>query len=295
MKRYWGLRSHQDVEICSVGASLCIGAHTCLRLSSSSDRAATSAQPGAGARQDTFQPCRWAQLRLWRPRYARNRGPTGPGRVPRGPSLFPAPRPPIQWSSSPQHLLLLPSCGRVPQLHARTRVRHRTRLWPGWDHPRVAPHPYKARHPSRPVPKCHGHRGLAPHCGGHSGPLPRGGRRPGCPQSVPISPLSTGQRMLSLCSALGSPPRGHLSADARAQLAARLPWQLRDRNAAGFMERGGRRGHMRPFRPQTSAQSTTVPMGGLPTPANHGKPQGLSKLSLFQMLKDYSFSPLFLN
>lgn len=54
--------------------------------------------------------------------------------VPRGPPPLPVPCPPVQWSSSPQRLLLLPSRGRVPQLHTCTHVRHRTGLWPRWDH-----------------------------------------------------------------------------------------------------------------------------------------------------------------
>lgn len=161
--------------------------------------------------------------------------------------------------------------------------------------PKGGPAPLQSKHPSQPVPKCHGHRGLALRHGGHSSPLPGGGRRLRCPQCVPISPPSTGRRVLSLCSALGSPPHGHLRADAKAQLAARLPWQLGDRNTTGFAERGGRRGHEEPLLTSAAVPELSRPTGGPPTPPNRRKTQGLSKLSLFQMLKDYSFLPLFSN
>lgn len=58
----------------------------------------------------------------------------GTNRSPQGPSALPIPLLPVRRSSSVQRLLLLPSRGRVPQLHKYTHVRHRTRLWPGWDH-----------------------------------------------------------------------------------------------------------------------------------------------------------------
>jgi len=145
-------------------------------------------------------------------------------------------------------------------------------------HPRVVPHPNTAGTHLYLSPG----RGLVP-C-----PLPGvvGGWGVLSPSPRPPEHRSEGAEPLLS-------PRGHLSADAKAPLAPQLPWQPGDRNAMGSVERGGSRGHSSPARP--SQPQTPAQRGPMPTSPTHRKKRGLSKLGLFQMLKDYRFLPLFLN
>lgn len=130
--------------------------------------ATMSAQPAAGMCRDPFQPHRWAQLCLWRPKYARKRGPIGTGRVPQGPSPLPVPLLPVQGPAVPS---AFSCCHPAAVSHNCTRVRHRTWSWPGWDHGSTQGWPCT---PTKWAPISTRPQAPWPQSGSRSGPLPGG-------------------------------------------------------------------------------------------------------------------------
>lgn len=231
-------------------------------------------------RRDPFQLHQWAQLCLWRPKYTRKRGPTGTGRVPRGPSPLPVPLLAVQGPAVPS---AFSCCHPAAVSHNCTRLRHWTRSWPGWDHSSTQRWP---RTPTKqaPIPKHHGHRAAAM-----------------------VVPCPGGQEA-KVPSVRPHPPAEHQPKDAEPLLSPRLSltsvqmpklgWRHGSRGSSGTGMRqclwrevagGDTSSSSRPHHPQPSAQSWPVPMGRLPPPSKPGENPTFIKTQFIPNIKRLQF------
>lgn len=241
--------------------------------------------------QVTFQPCWWPQPCLWRPKCARNRGSRGDREGPTGtvPRL-PAPRPPLQWPGCPQRLLLLPSRGHVPQLHMSAHGWHLdgavATLGPR-QHPRVAP---AKQAPILARPHAPWQQRTWPHAAvATAAPWPGVAGGQGVPGPSPSPPKHRPKGAEPLLSPGVPRRRCQSSGGSAAPLAA---WEEERGRVHG--ERWQEGTPSSPF----LASDMIPPAPASRRAARPSTPQenpGFIKTHLFQMLKDNSFLPLFLN